>query len=263
MSAPLYVPREPTAIALGYRRTIALWVSTWELESLRVVLGPTILQLTAQQRRARGLDAADDELDVELDRAFAHVQQLQPDVELGREALTRARQVDALTEREVGRQLKRATGRDVLAQPRGGAELEATFVRDNVALIGQMRRQARDSVELIVRNGWRSGATAEDLAKEIRRRYGFMKKSRALLIASDQVGKLNGEMSRARMLGAGVGEGYWRTKRDGKVRDAHRHLEGTRFDLQRGVPIERFPGWPIRCRCWTEPIVLLRGPAGL
>lgn len=252
-------PREPTRIAVAYRRTIAAWVALWERETIALVTSHDFLVLSRAQARARGLDAQDDELDHRLDRTFADVERLQPDDELAREGLARARDVDAFARDQVERQLKRAAGSTVLAPAAHGDQLVSSFVRDNVALIRQMRRGARDTIEQVVRNGWRAGQSAEDIAAEIRRRYGFMRKARADLIAADQVGKLTGEMSRARMLGAGVEQGRWRTKRDGRVRDAHVDLEGRLFDLRVGVPTERFPGWPIRCRCWTEPVLRDRG----
>lgn len=255
-----YQPREPTRVELAYRRAIVSWINLWERETIATLVSPQFVQLAQQQARARGLDAEledapEDELDRMLDRTFAHIEQLQPDRDIASEALARARDVDTFTRGQVERQLAAAAGRAMAAPAQHGDAIVSGFVSDNVAQIKGLRRQARDSIEDIVRRGWRSGATADELAAEIRRRYGFMRKSRAALIAADQIGKLNGELTRARLLGAGVERGRWRTKRDGRVRDAHRALEGVEFDLQVGVPKERFPGWPIRCRCWTEPVL--------
>lgn len=264
MAAKVYVPRWPTRIALAYKRAISAWVRLWERETIAMLVSPQFGQLTQQQARARGrgdeleLDAPEDELDRMLDRTFAHIEVLQPDRELASEALVRARDVDTFTRGQVERQLAAAAGRTVLAPAQHGDAIVSGFVSDNVALIRGMRRQARDSIEEIVRRGWRSGSSADDIAKEIRRRYGFMRESRAKLIATDQVGKLNGELTNARLLGAGVEQGRWRDRKDSRVRERHRELgkgKGTLFDLRTGVPVERFPGWPIRCRCWTEPVL--------
>ncbi len=261
--ARAYVPRWPTSIAVAYKRAIAGFVMLWERETIATLVSPQFATLTQQQARARGLDAEledapEDELDIMLDRTFAHIEQLQPDRDLASEALTRARDVDSFTRGQVERQLAAAAGRAMAAPAQHGDQLVAGFVSDNVALIKGMRRQARDSIEEIVRRGWRSGATAEQLAAQIRKRYGFMRKSRAELIAADQIGKLNGELTRARLLGAGVEQGRWRDRKDSRVREKHAELGkglGTLFDLRVGVPVERFPGWPIRCRCWTEPVL--------
>lgn len=264
MSTAPYEPAWPTRQAVSYRRAIAAWVSLWERETIVTLLTPEFTAIAREQARRRGLDdrtedAAEDELDRMLDETFAHIEVLQPDTELAREALVRARDVDTFTRREVERQIARAAGRDILAPAPHGDELVQGFVADNVALIRGMRRGARDSIEEIVRRGWRSGATTEQLAAEIRRRYGFMRKTRANLIAADQIGKLNGELTRARLMGAGVEAGRWRTRRDSRVREKHVVLEGRIFDLRAGVPVERFPGWPVRCRCWTEPVLATRG----
>lgn len=254
MTAAVYVPREATRVALSYSRAIRAWLSLLEREAIAAVLSPDVIAEGVSQVRARGMDAADP-LDRALDRMLGEVERLQPDQEIAREALTHARDTDRFTRGEVERQLSRMAGRPMAAPAVHGGDIVQGFVADNVRLITKMRQSTRDEIEEYVRRGWRSGQDAETIAKTIRNRFRHIKKTRAHLIAADQIGKLQGELTRARLLGAGVTHGRWRTKRDRKVRDAHVALEGRKFDLAVGVPRERFPGWPIRCRCWTEPVL--------
>lgn len=262
-----YVPAWPTRIAVDYARTLRAWIARWEREAIAALLSPEVVAATIRNRRARGLDdtgsgplglvhdIAGDEVDRALDRMVGDLQRLQPDQDLGRDLLRHAHDTDAFTRREVERQLKAAAGRDILAPAQRGGELVSEFVQDNVRLITKMRQSTRDEIEEYIRRGWRAGLDTDAIAKTIRNRFKHIKKTRAHLIAADQIGKLNGELTRARLLGAGVQRGRWRTRRDRRVRHAHRMLEGRSFDLRVGVPVERFPGWPVRCRCWTEPVL--------
>lgn len=270
----VYQPAWPTRIALAYARTLRAWIALWERETIAALLSPDVVALTIAARRARGVDDADDDagdlvhdaddpLDRALDRMVGDVQRLQPDQDLAREVLGHARETDAFTRREVERQLKAAAGRDILAPAQRGSDIVTEFVQDNVRLITKLRQATRDEIEEYVRRGWRSGQDTDAIAKTIRNRFRHIKKSRAALIAADQIGKLNGELTIARLLGAGVTKGRWRDRKDRRVRPKHRELgrgRGTIFDLRKGVPVERFPGWPVRCRCWTEPVLEDSGP---
>ena len=134
-----------------------------------------------------------------------------------------------------------------LTSPRQATILSG-WVRDNVALIKSLPSTTFGEIEGVVLRGWRDGKRADVIAEEIRQRFGVAR-SRAELIASDQVGKLNGQLTRDRLLAVGVKRARWRTSEDGRVRPSHQSVKNRIFDLDEGIPGLGFPGQPIRCRC--------------
>jgi SPP1 gp7 family putative phage head morphogenesis protein len=79
--------------------------------------------------------------------------------------------------------------------------------------------------------------------------------SHASLIARDQIGKLHGELNRARQEAAGIDRFVWHTQLDDRVRPDHEELEGGIYTWQEGAPGVGIPGEPINCRCWGEPVI--------
>lgn len=263
----MYVPREPLGLIRSYRTAIASWVALWERETIAMLVSPDFARLREQFRRRRSLDAsrgagehvelldATDELDARMRQLGDHIESMQPDDDLVPLMMRTAYDGEAHARREAQMQIRAELGRDVVAPPAENAAARTQgFVRDNLALIGRMRRGTIDEIEGFIRDAWVSGATPEELARTIRRRFKHIAKARAHLIATDQLGKLVGQASIGTFLSAGFERGYWQSRRDNRVRERHRELDGTTFNLRTGVPGERFPGWPIRCRCFTRPV---------
>ena len=97
----------------------------------------------------------------------------------------------------------------------------------------------------------RQGRRHESVAKDIEREFGIAE-NRAKLIARDQIGKIESDLSRSRMETNGVTKGVWRTSEDERVRPKHAANEGKTFALKDGLNGIR-PGEEINCRCYTEP----------
>lgn len=112
--------------------------------------------------------------------------------------------------------------------------------------------QTIEQIGGVVQRGFAQGLRHEEVADEIAGRLGVMR-SRANLIARDQVNKLNGAMTSERYQRAGVNRYIWRTSRDERVRPAHEELEGTEWDFRTPPEIGN-PGYPIQCRCNAEPV---------
>jgi len=131
--------------------------------------------------------------------------------------------------------------------------------------IAQVNRQT----ELAVTNGW----SVKQLMNEIRSSNEKITKNRARLIARDQIGKLNGKTTQARMEAVGLDLYEWSTSQDERVRDSHECLEGKicRWDDptvysddggktwkdRPGSWCQLHPGYDIQCRCtalsyWAE-----------
>jgi len=131
------------------------------------------------------------------------------------------------------------------------AEMQS-FAHTNVALIKSIRDKAVTDIEGVTYQGVRTGRRAEDIAVDIKNKYGVTR-NRAKLIARDQVGKFNGQLTRLRQLDAGVRAFRWSTSGDERVRPAHEVLEGRVFSWN-DPPSIGFPGEPIQCRCIGEPL---------
>jgi SPP1 gp7 family putative phage head morphogenesis protein len=142
---------------------------------------------------------------------------------------------------------------DVLSYEPWLEPLATGFVRENVALIKSLSRKHFDDLERRVLDAFRSGRRAESLSRQIREQYGASQK-RAMLIARDQIGKLNGNLTRQRQKALGVERYIWRTSQDERVRSLHREREGKEFSWDE-PPEDGHPGEPIQCRCTAEPVI--------
>ncbi|MFH4293788.1 minor capsid protein, partial [Acinetobacter baumannii] len=91
----------------------------------------------------------------------------------------------------------------------------------------------------------------EELAKAIKQ-LGLSTDYRARLIASDQMGKINGQINQARQLSMGVETYTWQTAKDERVRPDHQYKQGKTFRWD-SPPDGGHPGQPIRCRCTALP----------
>lgn len=78
--------------------------------------------------------------------------------------------------------------------------------------------------------------------------------NRAVLIATDQIGKLHGRMSQYRQEQAGITHYIWETAHDSRVRPWHRTRQGKKFAWS-APPPDGHPGIPIRCRCVALPVI--------
>lgn len=197
-----------------------------------------------------------DEITETLDRVSEQIFAEFTNERIRRTALTIAQRVNAAQGKELNRQLAAAVGHDlsinVFADPRMQARLEA-FAAGNVQLVKNVPQRFLDEVGTRVVQGLRTGRRAEDLEQEIQDRFGLAE-SRARLIARDQVGKLYGELNKARQQDLGVEKFTWRTVGDERVRDEHEALDGKVFAWD-DPPDEGIPGEPINCRCTAEPDV--------
>lgn len=147
------------------------------------------------------------------------------------------------------------------------APLIDSFVAENVALIKGIAPKLSAEVQSLVVQGLTNGVPAARLAEQIRERLDIAS-NRAELIAIDQIGKLDSQLSAQRTQDVGVTHFFWRNSNDEKVRGnpdglypkavpSHWDREGKRYayaDPPRGPKGEaELPGTPIRCRCWQEP----------
>lgn len=140
------------------------------------------------------------------------------------------------------------------------------WVDENVSLIKTIPADTLGDMRTIVKEGFVNGKSATSIMKEIQQKYD-VGKTHARLLARDQIGKLNATVTKAQQQDAGIEEYIWCTCGDGRVRDAHKDLNGRRFRWD--DPPEMWyttkngkkmtgrrchPGEDIGCRCRAKPV---------
>lgn len=153
--------------------------------------------------------------------------------------------------RQLNGQLKGITEIDLFgSEPWLGREMGA-FVQQNIDLIKSLPEEYLDQVGQMVATSVRSGLRVEEIASSLLDRFD-VSQSRARLIARDQIGKFNGQLTELRQKDVGV-KGYtWRGVGDSRERDTHVANNNRKFTWD-DPPATGHPGDEIQCRCWAEP----------
>lgn len=205
------------------------------------------------------LDSADD-----LKRELARINDLTDDV-LTTERVRRmvdkvAQQVAEFNKGELNKQFHAALGIDLLhGEPYLKQQL-GMFADDNARLVTSLAQEHLDQVAGIVMRSARTGQRVEDLRDELQARFSIAE-SKAELLARDQVGKLNGELTQLRHKAVGVTQYEWSTSRDERVRSRHAALEGTSHSWDDPPVVDEktgrraHPGQDFQCRCTAIPKV--------
>lgn len=146
-----------------------------------------------------------------------------------------------------------------------------TFRKTNVDLIKSIPETLLDQVDKTVEEAWTKGKRVEVLRAELQKRFE-VSKSRADLIARDQVLKLNSQITKTRQTSAGIVEYVWTTSHDERVRgnpdglypdsdSDHYSLDGTRQRWD-APPVTNaktgatnHPGEDYQCRCVAVPVL--------
>lgn len=121
----------------------------------------------------------------------------------------------------------------------------------NVGLIKSIPEQYFDKIEQAVMAGIQGGMLNTTLADDLEKAYGISK-SRAKLIATDQLSKINSRLSQIRQQKLGITHYTWSTSHDERVRHEHKLRDGKLFAWH-NPPFDGHPGQPIRCRCVAKP----------
>ena len=166
-----------------------------------------------------------------------------------------ARQMSLFSRREIARQMRSVVGVDVFSENPELAELVEDWVQKSVSKIKTTSRANFETIENIVADGFRAGQRANTVGDAIVGALGVAQ-SRAEFWARDQIGTLNGQLTKQRQEALGIGEYIWRTSRDELVRETHRKLEGTvqSWDDPPTVGVRQVhPGQDYNCRCTADP----------
>lgn len=125
------------------------------------------------------------------------------------------------------------------------------FEATNISLIRSIPQQAVSQLQGKIVEAVRRGSTLKQLQAQIREEFDITDR-RAKLIARDQIGKLNGQLTELRQEQIGVTEYTWRGILDARERPEHVAREGKVFSWAK-PPDDGHPGEPINCRCTAEP----------
>jgi len=251
-------PAFPNAAALRY--SILLRGMVAELgAAVREHLLPRMPAILAHARELERRDAPADDVEHAMARAVADYEARVNEQRIDTAVRTIAVDVAARNKAELGATLKLQTGFNPLPVAEDQqAQLEA-FAKQNVKLIGSLGTEALARIEAAALRGVREGRRVEDISRDLQRELGLAR-SRANLIAVDQVGKLNGELTRVRQTRLGIAEYDWSTSQDERVRPHHRVLDGQRCRWD-SAPVtnaaggHNHPGGDVRCRCSAIPVV--------
>lgn len=158
-----------------------------------------------------------------------------------------------LSDGQLSAMIQQRTGIDFSGLMSDGALKEAVdeAVAANIALINSIPQQYLDRVEQAVMASLQAGTLNDTLADDLLKIEGVTK-SRAKLIARDQLGKINSRLSQIRQQSLGITHYFWSTSHDERVRDRHRRWDGDRIAWDTPT-IDGHPGQAIQCRCTAIP----------
>lgn len=126
--------------------------------------------------------------------------------------------------------------------------------RTNIELMIRAGETYADDITKVLDDPATWDLTVEELLAVLQER-GDVAMRHAVLIARDQVYKLNAEITRTFQINSGIETYWWRTCRDERVRQTHRANEGRTFHWSYPSPITGHPGHDPNCRCLAIPIL--------
>lgn len=213
---------------------------------------PLIPKLTATYARTRKDDGEDlGDLADQLEQVRLEVVQEYTDDDIKKLAKLTGKSAAEWNEKQMNGQLKGIVEVDVLGSEPWLQKEMGAFVVQNVSLIRSIDDEYLSQIEKLIATSVRSGLRPEDIADELEDRYD-VSRSRAELIARDQVGKFNGQLTELRQTDLGI-DGYIRRGvGDARERESHLVLNNLPFTWD-NPPDVGHPGEDFQCRCWAEP----------
>lgn len=171
-----------------------------------------------------------------------------------------------VNERNIRQTIEKAIGVNVVPPQSEMSDMLDSWVVQNVSLVTKMTDEYLVRIQGIVGSGFRSGLSYRDVSKQLQDAVGISKR-RATLIARDQIGSLNGQITQKRNEDLGIKEYVWRTVKDERVRGnpsgrypkarpSHYSREGKTYTWKDGAGSQdKHPGDGIQCRCYAESVV--------
>lgn len=246
----LPVQQHPDGVAAFYRAHLRAWIRKVQQIAFDQVLPKTKAVRLERQAQLMRDDWSNDFSAMII--AFEHEAERVPIYEF---PLTQevGQQVADFQARQWSRQLVAAVGVDITVPEPWLRPLIRQFSVQNASLIKSLQEDAIKRVSTWAAETVRAGGRAEEMRASLQKQFGISRR-RADLIARDQVGKLNADITQARQQALGVTEYRWRGVMDSRERPEHVAREGKVFKWSR-PPEDGHPGQPIRCRCNAEPVL--------
>lgn len=135
-------------------------------------------------------------------------------------------------------------------------KIKELFLYQNLKLIKSIDDDIREGLYYTLAKNAVSSVDVDDVERQIVdyiKKRTEMAEKRAVLIGSDQVGKLYGQINQYYQQKNGIESYVWRTMMDNRVRPEHRAREGKIFRWDNPPP-DGHPGYPVRCRCYADPL---------
>lgn len=126
-----------------------------------------------------------------------------------------------------------------------------------VQLIKSLPRQAALQVHELALGAMTDGQRAAGLVDSIIA-LGSKTRSRAMLIARTEVGRVSGEMTKARAMTTGSDGYIWRSAEDRDVRPSHKKMNGQFVKWSEPPTLDNLTGHAgclPNCRCYIEPVI--------
>ena len=141
-------------------------------------------------------------------------------------------------------------------------------IQNNANLIKSMPLDvAKEMTDYAAKQSYQ-GRRAEDIAKDLQKKFEYVSEKKANLIARTEVSKASTELTKARCENMGLRWYIWRTSSDVRVRSSHSHMEGVLICWDNPPSPEKLLGIKSslgyyhagecpNCRCYPEPVVSL------
>lgn len=178
--------------------------------------------------------------------------------EMARIARLKGVETSAWNKAALNRGLKKVIGIDVAFPEPWMNDALSLFTLNNVDLISSIADDAFYDMQNLLMSGIQQGERWENMADQIEAYVDpsiGRPRTRAELIARDQVSKFNATVNQLRQSEVGVRRYTWRTVGDDRVRDTHVANDGKVFDWDDPPSQTGHPGDDINCRCWAEPVL--------
>ena len=144
-------------------------------------------------------------------------------------------------------------------------DMRSSWAEDNYTLITSNAKNYVSKINTLTEQAIVNGLSPSKLKEEIKKATEGLSDKHCKLLARDQIGKLNGQITQAQMQEIGLELYVWSTAYDDRVRDSHAIMEGLlcRWDdasvcsydngktwvSRPSSAVELHPGQDIQCRC--------------
>ncbi|RKQ97141.1 SPP1 gp7 family putative phage head morphogenesis protein [Kushneria sinocarnis] len=162
-------------------------------------------------------------------------------------------QVSRHNNRQFRKIIRKAYGEEVSKSEPWLDDLLRAWESENLKLIRSIPERYIDDLQGVIVRAINEGQTSRQVQRTIKSTYD-QPVNRAALIADDQIGKLNAQITRHRQESVGIKEYRWRGVLDNRERRVHVNREGEVFKWSK-PPYDGHPGQPVRCRCWAQPVM--------